>query len=385
MGLDVATSGCNCSRIGVRLGLNTGKHRHSFAIVTSFSTFTLTMSAVPKAVLYYSPGHSVWSAAVLLALEEKGYADDEVDRKVVDLVKGENFSVSYLRLNLKGNVPTLVVPFRDSLAGDVESRYKAVTDPKAIVALLDQSRSPLSRTRTTSSAPAPSLAPATVAFSAASSALLDILHDDEVSPDMLMFINARDGASLKTLAKTIIPVVAGRQKALTECLSDAEAEKIHVSEKVKKFWRDKLSETEQLLAVLGDADKQDAALDAAGKVKRVEFFAKAKAAWEVTLKDTLGRLNKEIIGPYTLGDQLSLADLSLAAWISSLVIMAGGTPKDDGSAAIGKLEVHIGGGFVLPKDFQVVDARRKEGAAVSKLAGFWDAMSERESWKKVYQ
>jgi len=334
-------------------------------------------------VLYYSP-HSVWSSSVLLALEEKGYADDEVDRKIVDLAKGENFSVSYLRLNLKGTVPTLVVPFRDSLAEDVESRFKAVTDPKAIVALLDQSRSPLSRTRTTSTAPAPSLAPATIAFSAASSALLDILHDDEVSPDMLMFINARDGASLKALATNVVPVVVGRQKALAECISDTEAGKIQVSEKVKKFWRDKQSETEQLLGVLHDADKEEAALDAAGKTRRAEFFAKAKAAWEVTLKDTLVRLNKEIIGPYALGDQLSIADLSLAAWIKEVVVLAGGAATDDGSAAIGKLEAYIGGGFALVKDFQVVDARRKESAAVSKLAGFWEAMGERASWKKVY-
>ncbi|KAJ7706208.1 hypothetical protein B0H17DRAFT_1036184 [Mycena rosella] len=328
--------------------------------------------AVPKAVLYYSPD-SVWSTAVLLALEEKGYADDEVDRKIVDLAKGENFSVSYLRLNLKGTVPTLVVPFRDSLSEDVESRYKALTDTKAIIALLDQSRSPLSRTRTTSTAPAPSLAPATVAFSAASSALLDILHDDEVSPDMLMFINARDAASLKTLAKNVVPLVVGRQKALTGCLAETEAGTVQVSEKVKKFWRDKLSETELLLSVLNDAGKEDGALDAAAKAKRVEFFAKAKAAWEVTLKDTLTRLNKEIIGPYALGDQLSIADLSLAAWIRSLVILAGG------------LEAHVGGEFVLPKDFHVVDARRKEGAAVSKLAGFLDAMGERGSWKAIYK
>ncbi|KAJ7125602.1 hypothetical protein C8R43DRAFT_1029494 [Mycena crocata] len=342
------------------------------------------MSLVPKAVLYYSPD-SVWSSAVLLALEEKGYAEDEVDLKIVDLAKGENFSVSFLRLNLKGTVPTLVVPFRDSLSEDVESRYKALTDTKAIVALLDQSRSPLSRTRTTSTAPAPSLAPATVAFSAASSALLEILHDEEISPDMLKFINARDGASLKKLAASVVPVVVGRQKALAECVADSASGKIQVSEKVKMFWKDKQTETEQLLEVLLVANKDDAALDPAGKMKRADFFAKAKAAWEVTLKDALVKLNKEIIGPYALGDQLSIADLSLAAWLRSVGNLAGGTAADDGSAVVGKLEAYIGGEFTLPKDFHLVDARRKEVAAVSKLAGFWDAMRERESWKKVYR
>ncbi|KAJ6621726.1 hypothetical protein B0H10DRAFT_1789598 [Mycena sp. CBHHK59/15] len=339
--------------------------------------------SVPKAVLYYSPD-SVWSSAALLALEEKGYADDELDRKAVDLGKGENFSVSFLRLNPKATVPTLVVPFHDSLSEDVESRYKALTETKAIIEFLDKSRSPLSRTHTTSTAPAPSLAPATIAFSAASSAMVDIIHAMEVSPDVLMLVNARDEAALTTLAKTVVPFLEGRQTALATHISDAEADKIQVSERVKKLWRDKLSETEQLLSVLRDADIAGDALDADGKTKRAEFFTKAKAAWEVALKDTLVKLNKEIIGPYALGDQLSIADLHVGAWMERVVVLAGGARTDDGSAAVGKLEAAVGGGFALPRDFQVVDVRRKEGAAVSKLAGFWDAMTERASWKKVY-
>ncbi|KAJ6509510.1 hypothetical protein C8R47DRAFT_1315120 [Mycena vitilis] len=340
------------------------------------------MSAVPKAVLYHSD--SGWSTSVLLALEEKGYAEDEVDLKFVDLAKGENFSVSFLRLNPKGTVPTLVVPFRDSLADDVESRYKALTDTKAIISLLDQSRSPLSRTRTTSTAPAPSLAPATIAFSSASSALVDILHADEISPDILTFANARDNASLKALAKSSVPLLVGRQEALKKHISDAEAGEIQVSEKVKMFWRGKQNEMEQLLAVLLAADKEEDALNSADKTKREEFFAKNKAVWEVAVKDAIVKLNKDIIGPYALGDQLSIVDLSLAAWLRSVVILAGGTDGDDGSTALGKVEAYLGKDAVLPKDFHVVDARRKDDAAVSKLAGFWDAMSERASWKKVY-
>ncbi|KII86472.1 hypothetical protein PLICRDRAFT_700516, partial [Plicaturopsis crispa FD-325 SS-3] len=57
-------------------------------------------STIPKAVLYYSP-QSVWSAAALLALAEKGYGHDEVDLKIVDLAKGENFAPSFLRLSAK--------------------------------------------------------------------------------------------------------------------------------------------------------------------------------------------------------------------------------------------------------------------------------------------
>lgn len=66
--------------------------------------------------------------------------------------------------------------------------------------------------------------------------------------------------------------------------------------------------------------------------------------------------------------------------------MAGGAANNDGNTAIGMLERHIGKGFALPKDFQAVDAQRKDPRPVhqSKLAAFWDAVRERPSWKKVY-
>ncbi|KAF7339491.1 Glycosyltransferase family 31 protein [Mycena sanguinolenta] len=342
------------------------------------------MSAtVPKAVLYYSPD-STWSTSVLLALEEKGYGDDELDLKVVDLSKGENFAVSFLRLSPKATVPTLVVPFRDSVSDDAETRYKALTDTKAIINLLEQSRSPMSTSRTTSTAPAPSLAPATVAFSVTSNALLDILHADEVSPEDLKLVNARDSASLKVLAKTAVPLLEGRKQALGECISDAEAGKVQASEKVKKFWQDKQSETDQLLAVLLAADKEEAALDSTEQTRRAEFFAKAKKVWEVAVKGAVGKLNKEMIGPYALGDQLSVVDLSLAPWLRTVVMLAGGSAEQDGSTVIGKLEKHLGGDLVLPKDFQDADSR-KDGAATSKLAAYWDAMRERASWKKCIE
>jgi hypothetical protein len=86
-----------------------------------------------------------------------------------------------------------------------------------------------------------------------------------------------------------------------------------------------------------------------------------------------------------IGDHLSLADLHLAAWIARLVKLAGGNATDDGCTAVGKLEGHVAGGFMLPKDAQVgermpADKIRRE----SKLVIFWDAMKERASWRKIY-
>ncbi|KAF7306906.1 Glycosyltransferase family 31 protein [Mycena indigotica] len=321
------------------------------------------MTSLPKAVLYYSESNC-WSDATMIALAEKGYTSDELDKKIVDISKGENLILPYLRINIKGTVPTLVVPFQDSLSGDVESRYKALSDPKAIIDFLDEARGSVSRTRTTSTAPAPALRPATVAYSAVTTALREILHSEEVSPDRLALLNARDEESLKTLAITKEPILKGIQQTLVQCLADADAGTIQASEKVKSFWRQKLSDTEELLQVLQAADKETESLNETARKEREEFLQKAKTIWQVTVKETCVKVNQDIIGPYVLGDQFSVADISLGSWLRMMVQLAGATATDDDG--VQKLEAYIGGGLSLDK-----------------LTVFWAQVKERASWKTL--
>ncbi|RDB29504.1 hypothetical protein Hypma_015549 [Hypsizygus marmoreus] len=342
-------------------------------------------STIPKAVLYYSPA-SVWSAAVLLTLEEKGYADDEIDRKQVNLAKGDNYDPTFLRLNAKATVPTLVVPMQNTLSDDMDSRYKALTETEAIVEFLDKSRSAMSRTHTTSALPAPALAPATIAFSMKSKTIIHYLHSELGNPNNLRYLNARDDASLRSLSAELYPVFQQKQQTLAQYITEAEEEKIHASVKTSNFWREKKSAVEVLLSVYENGGKAESELDEDAKAQREEFFKEARKAWEVDLRDILIKVNSEIIGPYSLGDQFSVGDLHLAAWIARLVKLAGGTYEDDGQTAIGKLENHIGSGFALPKDFQAEDGESKEARPgyQSKLGAFWDAMRGRPSWNKVY-
>ena len=79
-----------------------------------------------------------------------------------------------------------------------------------------------------------------------------------------------------------------------------------------------------------------------------------------------------------IGDQLSLADVHLASWLARVVSLSGGLYEDDGDAAIGKLEAHIGGGLVKVEEVQ------EKNLKYVKLAAFWDAMRVRQSWKEVY-
>ncbi|KAA1471514.1 hypothetical protein DENSPDRAFT_837519 [Dentipellis sp. KUC8613] len=341
-------------------------------------------SPIPKAVLYYAD--SAWSYAVRLALEEKGYGDDEIDLKIVDLGKGENFAPSFLRLNPKGTVPTLVVPFENTLSPDTESRYKAVTDVKAIVDLLDRSRSATSRTHTTSHAPAPSLSPATIAFCAITDSIVNLLHEGPVSPELLFYMNARNETELRDTAKTVLPFLQGRKDALERFLTESEQSAVHVSEKTKGFWLEKKRSTEELLSVFKDIEKE------AGDKARQEYYLSTAAAWEVSLALVLSKLNTEIIGPFSLGDQFSTADVHVAAWLAWVIRLSGGKLSDSGAVAVATIEKRVGGGFHLAKDAVAPSAQSGGSDATtptardtqSKLGVFWDAVKERKTWGKVF-
>jgi len=346
---------------------------------------------LPKASLYYYK-KSVWASVPLLALEEKGYGADEVDLKEVDISKGENFTTAYLRINNNATVPTLVVPLQNTLDPEIESRYKAIKDTKSIVEFLDKSRSAQSRTHSTSSAPAPSLTPATIAFSSASNKIIELLHSEAGDPNALMFMNARDDEQLKKLSESLKPILIAKCDALDKLIEDNKQAEVKVSEKTARFWEMKRVATSMILDVLEDGEKPTSEINDEAKGKRGEYFKAAAQAW-AGLKDVLVQLSGEIIGPYALGDQLSIADLHLAAWLARIAMLSGGQATDDGNTIVRKIEEHIGESFSLPKDSSVAEARRRAGLPASnippterqaRLAAFWDAVKERPSWKKIY-
>ncbi|PPR08123.1 hypothetical protein CVT24_012367 [Panaeolus cyanescens] len=332
------------------------------------------MSAIPKAVLYYSP-ISIWSAVVLLTIAEKGYGKDELEYRVVDIGKGENFDPTFLRINPKATVPTLVVPYENSLTGGTESRYKALTGTIAAVEFLDKSRSPLSRTHTTSQAPAPALTPATIAGSNVCKTVIDdIIHSNEADPNTLRFMNGRNQEQLQKVAKQYLGMCQERQAVLKGYLGQADDGTIKVSDKVKGLWTEKLHQTTFLIEVYQEAEKARDQLSENGKATRDRYVDMAKQVWEAQLGAVLGRLNKEISGPYILGDQFSIADLHVAGWLSCLASLVGATGDDSGKAVVDKIEEYVGNGFKIDK----------EENKKSKIEIFWDGLKVRESWKLVY-
>jgi hypothetical protein len=78
-------------------------------------------------------------------------------------------------------------------------------------------------------------------------------------------------------------------------LASADEDKIHVSEKVKVFWRAKLASHEELLKVLEPTGNEEL---------KKQYLEKANQVWQVGLKEVLEKVNKELVGPYALGSSV---------------------------------------------------------------------------------
>lgn len=182
---------------------------------------------------------------------------------------------------------------------------------------MDKSRTINSRTHTISTAPAPTLTPATIAATMTCKIIVDILRSESADPNKLFFLNARDDASLIGLSKELLPFLSQKQKALANYSHQAETQTVQVSDKVRALWRDKLDAINTSLAVLLNAEKLEAQLDEQSKGIRLAFFQGARQAWEIDLKVVLTQLSNEMIGPFALG---MLASHCFLPWSITQVI-----------------------------------------------------------------
>ncbi|KAH7345435.1 hypothetical protein B0J17DRAFT_764098 [Rhizoctonia solani] len=316
------------------------------------------MSNPPKAVLY-TFNLSVWSAAAEWAVQEKGYGEDELEFRTVDVVKGESFAPSFLRINPKGTIPTLVAPLSTTLDASSETKYRALTDTVSVLDFLDKSRSNLSKTHTTSQKPAPSLSPATVEASGLSKTLIDLVHAPEVDPNFLL-LTVKDESELKEKSDGFIgkTYILGRAKAMEEYLATED-----LIPKIQKILEEKKAEQAPLVELFSGKASEEA---------KKAFFAKSKEAWEVALPKALATLESSIVGPYTLGDQLSLADLHVGVWLARIVQLPAGDAATDAKKWPELLST-------LAKP--IASTEFKVGP---KVTAFWNEIIARDAFKKVY-
>lgn len=304
------------------------------------------MSSVPKATLY-TFDVSLWASAPRLALIEKGYGPEDVDIKIVDLSKGENFDAHYLRLNSKGTVPTLVVPLLETTSAEVDTKFRALTDSTSILEFLDKSRSQNlldSKAGTTtggsswtddksraaveegksSVAPAPVLAPATIEGKAISDQIIKLVHGQDVDANFLL-LGARNAQEF-AVNKTALPgtFVGNRHKALIEHLDGVSASSTTafdgsanpkssaIQENLKKWYTDKMASQKLLTSAYLDND--GASME--------QVIALTNAMWASVAQMVSVTLESLIKGPYALGDQVSLADLHIVPWLARVLAIA---------------------------------------------------------------
>lgn len=323
------------------------------------------MSEPHKATLYTFSG-SVWASSPRLTLIEKGYSCTDLDVKTVDLIRGENFSPSYLRINSKGTVPTLVVPLLETTSAEVDTKFRAINDTKAILEFLDRSR--CSNTVVgANGAPAPILAPATIQGKEDSDDIINIVHQESVDPNFLL-LGLRSLAELAGKRQALPGVfVKNRYQALQEQLkaisqesgtafdASANPKSNALKENLKQWYTDKLQSQSLLTKAYVDADNE--AVE--------ELIELTNTSWK-NVVETLVKLERKIQGPFALGDQISLADLHLVPWIARVSAVAGGKTAEDALVALDALLAQYGG---------------KVGQKVTVL---WNEFSQRPSFSDVY-
>jgi hypothetical protein len=137
--------------------------------------------------------------------------------------------------------------------------------------------------------------------------VITLVHSDALDPVSLWYLAARTPGELAALTPTILPFLEGRIGALDKYMADAdkpeEAGGYHVTDKVKMLWREKKVASEAFWEVFRYGTKSEGELDAGSKQKRKEYFEQASKAWE-GIKVPLVKLNKELVGPYVLGEHM---------------------------------------------------------------------------------
>ncbi|GAA5885818.1 hypothetical protein JCM6882_007572 [Rhodosporidiobolus microsporus] len=308
----------------------------------------MTAANVPKATLYWFSG-SCWSAPAQLTAREKGYKDDvELEKRLVDLPKGENFSPAFLRISPEGKVPVLVVPYAHTVEEGITTKFKAITGSAAVTDFLDQA------TIRSSTHQAPSLSPATVQRASAQKELIELVHKDEVDPNLLLLSFRDDKEREAKLGALPGGFLKGRQEALERYakeVGDSDA-------KLKAFYEKKIAENGGLLAQYE------------GKQDSTDFQKTSQQLWS-SIGKTLAVLETkfEPNATYLVGDQVSLADLHVGAWLARILAVAGATSASDIPSALQKLEAN------LPSPDNKVGA---------KLAKWAEELFARESFKEVY-
>ncbi|WOO81417.1 uncharacterized protein LOC62_03G004941 [Vanrija pseudolonga] len=324
----------------------------------------MQVDSTPKAILYCWPT-SVLSTVPRLCLHEKNYGDDEYVLHHVDITKGENFSLPYLRINPNGIYCPNTCGARSRQPTSKYAFESAVKRRRAesICAFVDECKPP-SWTPGSTSKVVPVLFPTIAREKELTDLLVALVRDPYVDPNFLD-LAARDAGELGVkLGASQGTMLATRRLALKRYVHMAHDElSLLTPVSALKSWEQQvvnlLEDKAAANQALFDIYSSDLGLD-----RQPEFFEASRAAWTVHVSGTLSKLEASMVGPFALGDHLSIADCYIIAWLTRLVSLSHGNP---GPGGIHALEPNLGG--------------HRIGA---KLVAFWQHWIQRKSFRKVF-
>ncbi|KAH8120122.1 hypothetical protein DFH11DRAFT_1558459 [Phellopilus nigrolimitatus] len=231
-----------------------------------------------KPVLY-TFGGSVWSAAPELAIAELGYSSDAIETKVVNLVNGENFAPSFIKINPNATLPTLTAN---------GTTYTNTVD--VISYLIKNAPKPVGKPSGTD--------------------LVKLIHEDSIDPNFALLLSRSDEEKKARTDGIVLTFLANRQSALEKHSVTPEAASF------SDFYKDKIAGNGSLLAIYADNAPAGA---------KQKFFETSEQHWANIRKFVLEALpgylpESGFIGGASPGED----DFHLGAWLARIVATIGG-------------------------------------------------------------
>lgn len=115
-----------------------------------------------------------------------------------------------------------------------------------------------------------------------------------------------DNESLRRLSSTFLSSLREKSETINDLITASQNAPVSASERTRKLWNEQKARTEELLLVYSYAERSDEDLSEQQGQARELFFKKAADIWRFQLPTVLVAIEKEFIGPYSLGDHTFL-------------------------------------------------------------------------------
>ncbi|TDL28687.1 hypothetical protein BD410DRAFT_238221 [Rickenella mellea] len=234
--------------------------------------------------ILYTCVNSIWPAVPDLALLELGYAQDAIHKEVLNLVQGENFNPTFLKINPEGTVPAMTVDGKNYTNTTDVTEWLVKNSPNG-AALVDKTNK----------------------------GLIKRLHDDDADPNFALVLarSAEElGVKVAIADGLFVKFLKNRQAALEKYSSTPEGAEF------ADFYAKKKAANGGLLAIYEGTLPESA---------KSGFFQKSNDHWASIRTFILNELIEHLPeSGFIGGDRPGEADFHAGAWLARMVATKGG-------------------------------------------------------------